>query len=326
MMKKMRHLLLLLVSVLLFSCTGPDLNTDAGNLQDGNKPSVPFVPDVPAVPNIPDVPEPPASSEPEEIVVPDLAARVVTVSSPSMKIYFPATKQKRCRIVVACPGGGYSSIPGADGYEGAFYKDLFNAEGYALAVLYYRMPGGDRTRPISDITNAVTYLRTQADNLYIDPNMIGVMGFSAGGHLAATLATTGTGNTKANFQVLFYPVITLESGKTHNGSRNNFLGSNPSDALVNQYSLHKQVCADTPRTFLTYAEGDNVVPATYNGFAYYQALCDKKIPVTRYTYSGTRHGWHWGTVVFDGTTVNDGTKYENLDDIKSKLSTWLRTF
>lgn len=258
--------------------------------------------------------------------VPDLDARVVEVSSPKMKIYFPKTEGKLCRFVIACPGGGYSGIPGADGYEGAFYKDLFNEAGYALAVLYYTLPNGDCNKPVDDIENALKLVREKAEEWYVDKNQVGVMGFSAGGHLASYAATQSTGSARPDFQVLFYPVITMEAGKTHAGSRNNLLGSNPSAEIVAMFSNHLNVTESTPRAFIAYAESDGTVPPQYNGAAYFSALTAKGIPVTRYVYPGSRHGWHWGTVVFDGETRNDGTKYENLDDVKQKLSVWLRSF
>lgn len=259
----------------------------------------------------------------DDIKIPELEARVVEVDSPRMKIYFPPTQGKRCGLCIACPGGGYSSIPGADGYEGAFYKDLFNEAGYALAVLYYTLPGGDPEKPISEIRNALKLARDRADEWYVDKDRVGVMGFSAGGHLASYAATHEVGDTRPDFQVLFYPVITMEAGKTHAGSRQNLLGSNPSDTEVLLYSNQLHVTDLTPPAFLAYAKDDTTVPAAANGGAYHDMLVLLDIPVTRCVYEGSRHGWHWGTYVFDGKTVNDGTRYENLDDVKGKLSDWL---
>ncbi len=260
----------------------------------------------------------------ETVTIPELEARVVEVSVPKMKIYFPATKGKRCPVAIACPGGGYSSIPGADGYEGAFYKDLFNEAGYALAVLYYTLPEGNCNKTIADIENALKLFRLKADEWYVDKDKVGVMGFSAGGHLASLAATQGSGNTLPDFQVLFYPVITMEAGKTHAGSRQQFLGSGATEAVTKLYSNQLQVNPSTPQAFITYAKDDATVPAQYNGAAYYDALVAAGIPVTRYVYEGSKHGWHWGSFVFDGKSVSDKEKYENLDDIKEKLSLWLK--
>ena len=255
--------------------------------------------------------------------VPALEARIVEVDSPRMKIYFPPTEGRRCPLAIVCPGGGYSSIPGADGYEGAFYKDLFNEAGYALAVLYYSMPEGKPEKPVADLENAIKLVRQKADEWYVDKDRVGVMGFSAGGHLASYMATHGEGETLPDFQILFYPVITLESGKTHAGSRNNFLGTNPSDAEERLYSNQYHVSSDTPPTFIAYAKDDATVPARYNGVAYADLLEALGVPVTRVVYNGSRHGWHWGDITFEGKTIHDGTRYDNLEDLKRKLSAWL---
>ena len=259
--------------------------------------------------------------------IPDLSARVVTVSSPRMKIYFPATQRKTCRMVIACPGGGYSSIPGADGYEGAYYKDLFNEAGYALAVLYYTLPGGDSSKPTGDIEAALNLVREKASRWYVDPDKVGVMGFSAGGHLASWAATHLSGNARADFQVLFYPVITMGDG-THAGSRNNLLGSSPSAAQIDAFSNQNHVTSSTPRTFLTYASNDTTVPAAQNGGTYYSALSTSGVPVTRCVYENVSrpHGWHWGQFIFDGVSQSDGTRFEYLDDVLGKLSAWLKSF
>ena len=260
----------------------------------------------------------------EDIKIPELEARVVEVDSPRMKIYFPPTEGKRCSFCIACPGGGYAGIPGADGYEGAFYKDLFNEAGYALAVLYYTLPAGDPKKPVADIENAIKLVRDQADVWYVDKAKVGVMGFSAGGHLASYAATHEEGDLRPDFQVLFYPVITMETNKTHSGSRTNLLGNYPSDAKLILYSNQFHVSEQTPPAFLAYAKNDTTVPAADNGGVYYDKLVQFGVPVTRCMYDGNRHGWHWGTYFFDGNTYSDGTKYENLDDVKEKLLTWLK--
>ena len=263
--------------------------------------------------------------EPGSQEIPQLDARVVNVESPRMKVYLPATGGTTHGLVIACPGGGYSSIPGADGYEGAFYKDLFNEAGYALAVLYYTLPGGDYTKPMGDMEAALRLVRRKAAQWYVDPDKVGVMGFSAGGHLASWAATHLSGSARADFQVLFYPVITMGNG-THAGSRTQLLGNNPTEAQIALFSNEQHVSAATPRAFLAYAQDDGTVPPAYNGAVYYDALVTAGVPVERKVYSGSRHGWHWGSFSFDGTAVSDGTKYEHLDEAKAALSAWLKTF
>ena len=267
------------------------------------------------------------SLEPGSDGIPSLEARIVNVDSPKMKVYLPPTNGKLCPLVVVCPGGGYSSIPGADGYEGAYYKDLFNEAGYALAVLYYTVPGGDSSKPTGDIEEALRLVRRRAGNWYVNADKVGVMGFSAGGHLASWAATSLTGNARADFQVLFYPVITMGEG-THAGSRTQLLGSSPTEAQIAKFSNEQHVSASTPRAFITYADNDTTVPPAYNGAAYYNALTAAGVPVQRCVYSNVTkpHGWHWGSFTFDGIAQNDGTKFEHLDEVKASLSTWLASF
>lgn len=263
--------------------------------------------------------------EPGSATIPDVNARVVNVLSPRMKVYLPRTYGNSCPLVIACPGGGYSNINGADGYEGAFYKDLFNEAGYAFAVLYYTLPAGDYSKPMGEIEAALRLARRKAGQWYINPDKVGVMGFSAGGHLASWAATHLSGSARADFQVLFYPVITMGEG-THSGSRTQLLGSSPTDEQIALFSNQNHVSATTPRAFLTYAADDSTVPPAYNGAVYYDALTAAGVPVQRVVFDGSRHGWHWGSFTFDGNAVSDGTKYEHLDEAKAALSAWLGTF
>lgn len=265
--------------------------------------------------------------EPGSGQVPQLEARVVNVESPRMKVYLPATGGTTHGLVVVCPGGGYSNTNGADGYEGAFYKDVFNEAGYALAVLYYTLPGGDYTKPMGDVEAALRLVRQKAGQWYVDPDKVGVMGFSAGGHLASWAATHLSGGARADFQVLFYPVITMGEG-THAGSRTQLLGNNPTAAQIALFSNEQHVSAATPRAFLTYADNDTTVPPAYNGGPYYDALTAAGVPVRREVYSNVTkpHGWHWGSFTFDGVGVSDGSRFEHLDEVLSALSSWLKTF
>lgn len=265
--------------------------------------------------------------EPGSEEIPTLEARIVNVDSPRMKVYLPPTKGKLCPLVIACPGGGYSSIPGADGYEGAYWKDLFNDAGYAFAVLYYTMPGGDSGKPTADMEEALRLVRRRAGKWYVNTDRVGVMGFSAGGHLASWAATNLSGNAKADFQILMYPVITMGEG-THTGSRTQLLGGSPTSEQIAIFSNEQHVSASTPRAFIAYADNDTTVPPTFNGAAYYDALSEAGIPVERHIYSNVTkpHGWHWGTFTFNGITQNDGTAFEHLDNLKASLSTWLTSF
>ena len=138
-------------------------------------------------------------------------------------VYLPDAKKATGRAVVCCPGGGYSHL--AMDHEGHQWAPFFNTQGIALIVLKYRMPHGNRMVPISDAEEAVKTVRRNAAEWHINPNDVGIMGFSAGGHLASTIATHATGDAAPNFQILFYPVITMDLGFTHKGSHDNFLGT-----------------------------------------------------------------------------------------------------
>ena len=249
---------------------------------------------------------------------------VIETSQPKMKIYFPESWNNTCGLVVSCAGGSYSSIPGADSFEGSYYRNIFHEAGFAFAVLFYTMPNGDRSKPFSDIENALKLVRAKAGEWKVNPNRVGVLGFSAGGHLASTAATHGTGDAHPDFQVLFYPVITMQDGKTHATSRKNLLGESPSEDLINEYSNELKVTASTPPAFLTYATGDRSVVPTYNVVAYKDALTAAHVPVACYSYDDSTHGWHWGSYIYQGAPVSDRTRFPYMDDVVAKLSAWLQ--
>ena len=140
-----------------------------------------------------------------------------------LTVYLPNAKKATGRAVVCCPGGGYSHL--AMDKEGHQWAPFFNTQGIAFIVLKYRMPHGDRMVPISDAEEAVRTVRRNASEWHINPDDVGIMGFSAGGHLASTIATHSKGDAAPNFQILFYPVITMDPGFTHKGSHDNFLGT-----------------------------------------------------------------------------------------------------
>ena len=139
-----------------------------------------------------------------------------------LTVYLPDEKKATGRAVVCCPGGGYTHL--AMDHEGHQWAPFFNSQGIALIVLKYRMPHGNRMIPISDAEEAMKTVRRRASEWHINSADVGIMGFSAGGHLASTIATHSTGDAAPNFQILFYPVITMDLGFTHKGSHDNFLG------------------------------------------------------------------------------------------------------
>ena len=207
-------------------------------------------------------------------------------------VYLPDAKKATGRAVVCCPGGGYSHL--AMDHEGHQWATFFNNQGIALIVLKYRMPHGNRMIPVSDAEEAMKTVRRRASEWHIDPHNVGIMGFSAGGHLASTIATHSTGDAAPNFQILFYPVITMDLGFTHKGSHDNFLGDGHSKKelrkLEADYSNDLQVNRTTPRAFLALSDDDKAVPAA-NGFNYYEQLYKHDVPASIHIYPTGGHGW-----------------------------------
>ena len=190
--------------------------------------------------------------------------------------------------VIVIPGGGYAYVAGS--YEGADWGPFFNDLGFTAAVLTYNLPAGNPEVPLADGRAALQYLRDNAGDLLVDPTLVGVMGFSAGGHLASTIATHLTGDELPAFQILFYPVISMDSRYTHAGSRQNLLGDNPSSDLVALYSSDRQVTAETPVAYLTWASDDTTVKPT-NSQMYRRALLAAGVDVTHKIYQSGGHGF-----------------------------------
>ncbi len=213
-----------------------------------------------------------------------------------LTVYLPDAKKATGRAVVCCPGGGYTHL--AMDHEGHQWASFFNNQGIALIVLKYRMPHGDRFVPISDAEEAMKTVRRNAAAWHINPADVGIMGFSAGGHLASTIATHSTGDAAPDFQILFYPVITMDPGYTHKGSRDNFLGTfgdgkkdqKEMKKLEADYSNDLQVNRTTSRAFLALSDDDKAVPAA-NGFNYYQQLYKHDVPASIHIYPTGGHGW-----------------------------------
>lgn len=231
---------------------------------------------------------------------------------PSIRVFLPAPELATGRVVIACPGGGYGHL--AMAHEGYDWAPYFNKQGIALVVLKYRMPkGGHREVPFSDGEEALKMVRDSADVWNINPYDVGIMGSSAGGHLAATLATRTKAELRPNFQILFYPVITMDKSYTHQGSRFNLLGADVSEELEKQYSIEKQVSQDTPRAFIVYSDDDETVPPA-NGVNYYLSLRKNNVPASLHVYPSGGHGWG----------IYESFLYKNL--MLDELSAWLQTW
>ena len=233
------------------------------------------------------------------------------IEQPSLRVFLPAPELATGRAVVACPGGGYSGL--AVNHEGYDWASYFNKQGIALIVLKYRMPKGDRTLPISDAEAAMKMVRDSADVWNLNPNDIGIMGSSAGGHLASTIATHAPEALRPNFQILFYPVITMDKSFTHMGSHDNLLGKDASADLEKEFSNEKQVTKETPRAFIVYSDDDKVVPPA-NGVNYYLALNKKGVPSVLHIYPTGGHGWG----------IREDFLYKS--EMQNELTSWLRSF
>ena len=207
------------------------------------------------------------------------------VAEPTLEVY-PAARPNGLAIV-ACPGGGYGHL--AMDHEGRDMAAWFNNQGITYAVLKYRMPNGHNDVPLSDAQQALRLLRSHDDDWKVAK--VGIMGSSAGGHLACTTATHFTdAATRPDFQILFYPVVTMDPAYTHMGSRNALLGAHPDKATEERFSNEKQVTPQTPPAFLLHSSDDKAVPVA-NSINYYLALVRNGVPASLHTYPVGGHGW-----------------------------------
>jgi xylanase len=175
------------------------------------------------------------------------------------------------------------------------------------------MPHGEPNVPISDAEQAMKLVRLNATGWKINRNDVGIMGFSAGAHLAATIATQSQGEAKPNFQILFYPVISMMEGYGHEGSRINFLGKRPSKRDEKKYSADMNVSRVTPRAFIALSDDDDTVPPA-NGVNYYMELYRNDVRASLHVYPGGGHGW--------GSKI--GFRYH--EEMMMDLKAWLKSF
>ena len=221
-----------------------------------------------------------------------------------MEVYPARNPNGQC--IIMCPGGGYSML--SLSHEARNFKDWFNARGITYCVLLYRMPRGHHDVPLSDVTEAIRIMRGRTD---LGLTSVGVIGTSAGGHVASTIATHyKDAVTRPDFQILIYPVITMDPSFTHKGSLDGLLGENPSQELIDLYSNEKHVTPDTPPAFITLASDDFLVPPA-NSLRYYEALLANKVSATMFILPSGGHGYGW----------NDTQLFKN--EWTSALSTWL---
>lgn len=234
------------------------------------------------------------------------------VTEPTLKIFLADNKTSKNAAVIICPGGGYALL--SHEKEGDKVAAWFQSIGISAFVLKYRLPSDiimkDKTiGPLQDAQEAIRTLRRRADEWNLDTAKIGVIGFSAGGHLAATASTHYNDkvyeskdnlSARPDFSILIYPVISMEDGITHKGSQENLLGKNTNSELIAKYSNEKQVDANTPITFLAHATDDNAVPVE-NSINYYLALKKQKVSAEMHLYEHGGHGFGLGV---QGTNKN----------------------
>ncbi len=228
------------------------------------------------------------------------------VQNPAIEVRLPARGNATGQAVVVCPGGGYGGL--AYDWEGTDFAGWLNSHGIAAIILSYRLPvDGDVAHqkwlvPLLDAQRAIRLTRAHAADWGINPAKVGIMGFSAGGHLASTVGThfdagdqtaadlVDRFSSRPDFMILVYPVISMAKETTHSGSRLNLLGETPSDELVHRYSNELQVTAETPPTFLVHA-GDDGAVSVNNSLLFYNALIAHQVPAEMHVYPQGGHGF-----------------------------------
>ncbi len=218
-------------------------------------------------------------------VVRTMQPKTVTLKSGAKLYVYASRSGKADKAVVILPGGGYTHL--ATQHEGTHVANWMSENDVTAFVLLYTMPNGNPDIPNTDAKEAIEYARDHAAELG-DYKEVGIMGSSAGGHLASTVAT----HTKlVDFQILLYPVISMDPELTHRGSHDNLLGANASESLNKKYSNDLQTSKKTPRAFIALSLDDTVVPPATNGIPYAQALTKNGVAATLLCYPSGEHGW-----------------------------------
>lgn len=225
-----------------------------------------------------------------------------SISKPTLTVYIPDPKIATGAAVIICPGGGYETESFI--LEGTQIAEALLHQGIAAFVLKYRLPDDsimkDKTiGPLQDAQQAIKTVRQRAADWNLNPTKIGIMGFSAGGHLAATAGThfevsyipnEGNISLRPDFMILVYPVISMKKGLTHLGSREKLLGKDPTINQIDFFSNELHVNANTPPTWITHAGDDTVVPVE-NSINFYQNLIRNKVPAEMHLYPSGNHGF-----------------------------------
>lgn len=227
-----------------------------------------------------------------------------------VKVFLPDSNHASGRAMLSIPGGGYAqtSIQNAE-----LWSQFYMKRGIAYIILKYRMPEGDRNIPIADAEAAMKYVRENSKAWHISTNNVGIIGSSAGGHLASYMATQAPIHLRPNFQLLFYPVISMKKEGSHKGSVTNFLGVAAADEVIaKKYSSDENVTETTPPALIIASSNDKTVPVLTNSVAYYRALIEHNISASLVIYPVGGHGWRYNS--------NFGYHQQML----SEISQWLQ--
>lgn len=211
-----------------------------------------------------------------------------SVTEAELYIFKADPKKATGQAIVICPGGGYSCI--CISYEGYEMAQWLASEGITCGVLKYRLPNGHKEVPLEDAVEALRTMRKKAADLRIDPKKVGIMGFSAGGHLAGYASTFAADADKPNFAILYYPVISSDPKYAHGSTFNNLLGADVDKEVRAAYSLEKCVTKTTPPTLLLVSDQDQIVPSVNSAF-YYIALKEHGVAASMHIFPEGFHGW-----------------------------------
>lgn len=228
--------------------------------------------------------------------------RCEKVVTPDLTVCLPSPEKANGAAVLICPGGGYGAL--AFDHEGNAIAKWLNENGIAGIILKYRLPSDQimtdkKTGPLQDAQEAMRVIRRNADTWKIDNKRIGVIGFSAGGHLASTLSThysekvyevKDNMSARPDFSLLIYPVVSFDTAITHMGSRNNLIGTKPDEADVIRFSNELQIDSETPPAFLVHSADDKAVPVM-NSIGYFKGLQKNGIPAEIHIYQKGGHGY-----------------------------------
>lgn len=253
------------------------------------------------------------ATQAQQVVYLDLDGNVVNQSYTSnnhfIEMYLP---DNPCgAAVMVYPGGAYAWQ--SMDYEGRLFAPIFAQYGIATFVVSYALPYGNSSAPLNSVERAMRGIKAHAEEWNIDSDNIGVMGSSAGGHLATTHATHFSHDTRPAFQIQLYPVVSMDENLTHAESRTNLLGQSPSAENIILYSNELQVREDTPPAFIIVSQDDIVVPVE-NSILYYKSLIDHNVPAELHIMPSGGHGW------------GSSETFTYHDTFLETLGKWLETY